>query len=33
MTTTPRYAVGRRVLVRGKVSFKPSDPDFMCPGG
>ena len=33
MTTTPRYAVGRRVLVRGKVSFKPSDPDFMCLGG
>lgn len=31
MKTTSRYAVDRRVLVRGKVSVKPSDPNFMCP--
>eukprot|EP00434_Breviolum_minutum_P024226 symbB.v1.2.021391.t1/scaffold1840.1/size99223/5 len=30
MKTTSRYAVDRRVLVRGKVSVKPSDPNFMC---
>ncbi|CAK9099353.1 unnamed protein product [Durusdinium trenchii] len=30
MRHTPRYCVGRKVLVRQKVIFKPSDSDFMC---
>ncbi|CAE7035374.1 Khc [Symbiodinium natans] len=30
MHSKPRYAAGRRVLVRGAVKTKPSDPDFMA---